>query len=238
MSLNSETATAVGNAEFISQIVEYNNVKVTKHIATNNADAEQSNLDDKSSVNATNTVAMVNRELPPPVRRGKDISKFSDDALKTILQRYDFYDITEGSAFNKAEIVTEQARRMSGEHNGEVLFEQIVRLALESPDRLTTYKQIWALFEPDDPWQHHVSLARVMAALGLCIEYCVRNNLPIMTVMCVRTIDRKLDDRAVCNIYNSVLALDQRIDESPDAFVRQQTFLCRAFINNIAATRH
>ena len=81
---------------------------------------------------------------------------------------------------------------------------------------------ILALNPPELAQPCHKTLRVVADSLYRVIHYCVTNDLPILTVLVVRSNNRKLSGDAVKNIYNECRDLGVDVGLDPDAFVQTQ----------------
>ena len=62
----------------------------------------------------------------------------------------------------------------------------------------------------------------VTNALARVLAYCVTHGMPIITVLVVRTSERRLSELAVQNIFREANELGVQTGPDPDAFVNAQ----------------
>jgi hypothetical protein len=156
------------------------------------------------------------------------ISDLSDGDLERFEANYRRLNRTEGGIYSLREILLEKKRRKPSPFGVREVAAKIIELAAESRDGLLTYGDIWNAFRPGIPWEGHHSQKIVADSLGRVIHYCIANRLPILTVLVVRSNNRRLTDDAIRNIANECRELG--IDTGPDshAFVDTQIELSRA----------
>jgi hypothetical protein len=158
------------------------------------------------------------------------ISDLSDDELDRFEAAYRRANKTEGGKYSLSEILLEKKRRKPSAFGVRDVAAKIVELAAASDDGFVTYGDIWNAFRPDTPWEGHKTLRIVADSLGRVIYYCVRNRLPILTVLVVRASNRKLSSKAVENIYRECRELGVEVGLDPKAFVENQIRLSRVVI--------
>jgi hypothetical protein len=99
---------------------------------------------------------------------------------------------------------------------------KILELSRQSNDGFLTYEELWWSFLPDFSWSGNSSQKFVTQSLFRVIGYCVRYQLPIITVLVVRATDRRLSAEAVQNIYQKCKELGVETGPHPEAFVSDQ----------------
>jgi hypothetical protein len=160
-----------------------------------------------------------------------EIGLLSDRQIADVVRRYREKGLTEGGPWSLAELLMEQRRRIRSELPTVGVARKIVELSSKSPDGLTTYKDIWSAFRPGEAWIGNKSQQTVASALARVVAYCVRNGLPILTVLVVQSASRRLSPEAVANIYNEARELGVPAGLDAGAFIEDQ----RARAREIAA---
>ncbi len=127
------------------------------------------------------------------------ISDLSDKELDRFEASYRRENKTKGGRFSLSEILLEKKRRKPSPFGVREVAAKIIELAALSNDGLVTYGDIWNAFRPNVPWEAHKTLRIVSDSLSRVIYYCVINRLPILTVLVVRSSNRKLSSKAVEN---------------------------------------
>jgi hypothetical protein len=137
---------------------------------------------------------------------------------------------TEGGIYSLSEVLLEQMRRKLGIFGGREGAAKIIEMAGRSADGFVTYLELWKAFRPDVTWEAYKSLRPISDSLDRVIHYCVTNRLPILTVLVVRTDNRRLSSQAVKNIFNSCRELGVDVGFDPKEFVDKQIELSRAVV--------
>ncbi|WP_300974480.1 hypothetical protein [Sphingomonas sp. LHG3406-1] len=155
------------------------------------------------------------------------IESLKDSQISHVIRRYRERGLSEGGTFTLAELLMEQRRRLKSDLPTVGLAAKIVELARSSNDGLVTYKELWEAFRPGEQWVGNKSQQIMGNALARVVEYCVRHNLPVLTVLVVQSGSRKLDPKAVANIYNDARELG--VDTGPDmeAFIARERVRAR-----------
>lgn len=151
-----------------------------------------------------------------------DIQTLTDRQIADIIRRYREKGLTEGGPWSLAQLLMEQRRRIKSDLPTVEVAKKIIEFASASVDGLTTYKDIWTAFRPGEDWIGNKSQQVVANALARVVEYCVRNGLPILTVLVVQSGNRKLDPKAVANIYNEARELGVSTGSDISAFIENQ----------------
>src|ERR1700687_4789613 len=150
------------------------------------------------------------------------IDDLTNDQLKTLAENYRRKNRTEGGKYSRKEVLLEQRRRSPSPFGTREVAAKIVELARESNDGFLTYGELWRSFRPDLPWSGHGTQQIVAQSLFRVIGYCVRHQLPIITVLVVRGTSRRLSAEAIQNIYNECKELGVETGPHPEAFVNDQ----------------
>jgi len=156
------------------------------------------------------------------------IGNLTDDQLERFAANYRRCNQTEGGKYSLREILLEQRRRTPSPFGTREVAAKIIELARQSNDGFITYGELRHSFRPDSPWSGHGTQQIVAQSLFRVIGYCVRNKLPIVTVLVVRGSNRKLSAEAVQNIYNECKELGLETGLNADAFVKDQIKMARA----------
>ena len=123
------------------------------------------------------------------------------------------------SKYSLEDILDELRRRHS-------MFGQVYRTVFDqlrvAPDHLITYRHVWDLFYPGQPWVWRKSDKAVKKILDELIRYCVLYSLPIITGRVVRRDQPRPDNKATENIYSRCQQLHVPVGPSPEQFVAQQ----------------
>ncbi len=150
------------------------------------------------------------------------IRDLSDKELENFIRNYRKAGKTEGGIYTLAELLMEQLRRSGSVFSGKIVATKILTLAQSSDDNLTTYHDLWNDLYPDREWIGHNSKRIIKDDLDLAIHYCVKNKLPIVTVLVVPKIKRRLTEKAINNIYNRCRELGVQTGLIATEFVDQQ----------------
>src|SRR2546421_11576324 len=114
------------------------------------------------------------------------IENLTDDQLESFAANYRRSKRTEGGLYSLSEILLEQHRRSPSPFGTREVAAKILELARQSDDGFLTYGELWRSFCPDSPWSGHGTQQTIAQSLYRVIGYCVRNQLPIITVLVVR----------------------------------------------------
>ena len=150
------------------------------------------------------------------------IESLTDRQVSLMISRYEERELIEGGRYSLAELKMEQLRRVQSPLPYVEVARTIVELATKSDDGLITYRDIWDAFRPGEPWRWPVSNNTVNPSLQRVVEYCVRNSLPILTVLVVQEGKRKLSPEAVQNIFNEARALGVDVGHDAVAFIDRE----------------
>jgi hypothetical protein len=134
------------------------------------------------------------------------IENLTDDQLENFAANYRRHKRTEGGKYSLSEILLEQRRRSPSPFGTREVAARILDLARQSRDGFITYGELWRSFRPDSPWSGHGTQQIVAQSLFRVIGYCVRHHLPIVTVLVVRSSNRRLSAEAVQNVYEECKA--------------------------------
>lgn len=158
------------------------------------------------------------------------IEDLNPDQIASIIRRYRERGLTEGGNWSLADLLMEQRRRIKSDLPPVEVARKIIEQASASTDGLTTYKDIWSAFRPGEDWIGNKSQQIVANGLARVVEYCVRNGLPILTVLVVQSGGRKLDPKAIANIYNDARELGLPVTGDMQAFIDDQREKARAVV--------
>src|ERR1700675_1560273 len=120
------------------------------------------------------------------------IESLTDDQLENFAANYRRNKRTQGGKYSLSEILLEQRRRSPSPFGTREVAAKILELARQSNDGFLTYGELWRSFRPDSPWSGHGTQQIVAQSLFRVIGYCVRHQLPIITVLVVRGTSRRL----------------------------------------------
>ncbi|QQS14071.1 MAG: hypothetical protein IPK81_07780 [Rhodospirillales bacterium] len=150
------------------------------------------------------------------------ISDLTDDQLENLHNNYRRMDRTGGGKYSLAEVLLERRRRLPSPFDTREVAQRIIELSKKSEDNLLTYGQLWASFRPNTPWQGRHSQQVMSNTLERVISYCIRNELPILTVLVVQSAARQLSPEAVARICRECTELG--VDTGVDAlsFINDQ----------------
>jgi hypothetical protein len=151
-----------------------------------------------------------------------DVQSLTDRQIADVIRRYREKGLTEGGPWSLAELLMEQRRRIKSDLPTVAVAKKIIELASASADGLTTYKEIWTAFRPGEDWVGNKSQQIVANALARVVEYCVRTGLPILTVLVVQSAGRRLDPKAVANIYNEARELGVTTGADIPSFIENE----------------
>lgn len=151
------------------------------------------------------------------------IEKLTDRQIASIIERYRKLEKAEGGPYSLVQLITEQRSRIRSPFPVVEVARTILEMSRKSRDGLVTYKQIWSRFRPSEEWKGHASQRPVRDSLYRVIDFCAVHELPIITVLVVRTATRKLSDDAIHNIFNECRELGLNVGNDPCEFVRRET---------------
>jgi hypothetical protein len=166
----------------------------------------------------------------------KDIREVPDDGLEAAIKRYRERGLTVGGPFSLAELLLEQKRRSKSEFYGRTVVEAIMYAARGSESCYTTYRDLHEQLYPGEPWKGNYSRSLMMQALDKAIHYCVGTKLPILSVLVVRSDDRKLSEQAIQNIYNECKEMGLDVGLEPEKFVSEQIALSKEWVRETSAS--
>ena len=158
------------------------------------------------------------------------ISDLTEHQLNVLEANYRRAQKTEGGKYSLSEVLLEKKRRKPSLFSVRDVAAKIVEGAGLSNDGFVTYLEIWKAFRPNVPWEGHKSLRVMSDTLDRVIYYCVKNHLPILTVLVVRTDNRMLSSQAVEGIFKSCRELGVDVGFDPKQFVDNQIELSRTFL--------
>jgi hypothetical protein len=155
------------------------------------------------------------------------ITDLTDQELDQFERNYRRQNRSEGGIYTLSEVLLEKKRRRPSPFGVREVAAKIVELAAQSHDGLLTYGDIWHAFRPNVPWEGNYSQKIVADCLNRVIHYCVTNRLPILTVLVVRSNNRRLTLDAIENIVLECkeLGIETGLDSS--AFIQEQIALSR-----------
>lgn len=151
------------------------------------------------------------------------IANLDDRGLKAMIANYEKRGVTEGGKYSLAECLLERMRRKESPIPHVELARAILRRAKESGDGRVTYLDLWKEFRPGVEWKGNASIRDVGQSLSRVIEYCVRNGLPLITVLVVQTGSRRLAPSAIQAIYDDARKLGVNVGAVPGEFVEKET---------------
>ncbi len=166
----------------------------------------------------------------------KDIREVPDDGLDAAIKRYRERGLTVGGPFSLAELLLEQKRRSKSEFDGRTVVEAIINAARGSESCYTTYRELQEQLYPGESWKGNYSRSLMMQALDKAIHYCVGTKLPILSVLVVRSDDRKLSEQAIQNIYNECKEMGLDVGLEPEKFVSEQIALSKEWVRGMSAS--
>lgn len=123
------------------------------------------------------------------------IESLDERGLKAMIANYEAKNLAEGGKYTLAECLLERMRRLESPIPHVELAKSIIRRARQSADGRVTYLELWNEFRPGIPWKGNASIREVGQSLSRVIEYCIRHNLPLITVLVVQTGSRQLHPR-------------------------------------------
>jgi hypothetical protein len=147
------------------------------------------------------------------------VQNLTDKQLVTMIRNYRNRGVSEGGRWPLSDLLLEERRRKPSAFPPRDVVSTILTLSQQSPDGLVTYLDIWRSFLPERKWEANNSRRIIADALFRALAYCVDNDLPIITVLVVRTQDRKLSSEAVENICEESRELGINVGPDPVAFV-------------------
>lgn len=151
-----------------------------------------------------------------------DISSLSDKQLANLENNYFAKGVETGDLYSLAEVRIEKLRRMPTTLDTVAVARTIVGLSKASDDNLTTYGELWKHLNPGQPWKGNATQQLVTNALARVLAYCVTHGMPIITVLVVRTGERRLSELAIQNIFREAQGLGVQTGPDADAFVFAQ----------------
>ncbi len=150
------------------------------------------------------------------------IEELSDEQLNTLEVNYRRKNQFEGGKYSLAEVLLEKRRRLPSPFGAREVAAKILELSAKSDDGLITYVDLWNALRPTERWKGHGSLKILSNALSRTIEYCVKNRMPILTVLVVRGAQRRLSQEAVERIYAECKDLGIDVGLDPTAFLKRE----------------
>ena len=159
-----------------------------------------------------------------------ELGSWDVDKIKRMIANYEGKGATEGGIFPLSKLHLELRRRIKSDISPVELAHSIVARAAAASDGLVTYKELWTEFRPGKEWVGNKSQQIMGNALSRVVGYCVRNGLPILTALVVKTGSRTLDPAAVANICNEARTLGVTIGPEPDRFIDRQRELARSVV--------
>ena len=150
------------------------------------------------------------------------LHQITDSQLRDNIRRYKEAGNETGGHYSLAQLLVEEKRRKPSPFPVVAMARKIIELSQASEDGQTTYLELWRAFRPGVEWQGHGSQAAMGNALAQVVAYCVRHSLPIITVLVVQTSSRKLDRKAVENIYEECRTLGLDAGSDPCVFIQKQ----------------
>jgi hypothetical protein len=151
------------------------------------------------------------------------VESLNDRGLNAMIANYEKLGVSEGGKYSLAECLLERMRRRESPIPHVELARRIVDRARQSADGRVTYLELWNDFRPQQEWKGNASLRELGQSLSRVIEYCVRNRLPLITVLVVQTGSRRLAPSAVQNIYDDARKLGVDVGHDAAAFVELET---------------
>lgn len=167
---------------------------------------------------------------PKGILRSMAIEDLTNEQLKTLEENYVRANKTEGGKYSLYEVRVERRRRSPSPFETRQVAQKIIEMARNAPDGLVTYGAIWKAFRPNEKWVGHNPRSIMSNTLGRVISYCVRNRLPILTVLVVQASTKRLSPEAIKNICEECQSLGVDIGPDRQTFVDQQAAAARALI--------
>jgi hypothetical protein len=147
------------------------------------------------------------------------LEELTDREIENFVKSYEREAKTEGGIYSLAELRVEKLRRLpSARPPGEVT-RFVIKNASKSPSGTITYNELWNFLSPGVPWKGNHSIKIVGSTLGAAIAYCIKNKLPLVSTLVVRTGSRTLSDRAIEAIYNDAKAYGLNVGLDAKEFV-------------------
>lgn len=156
------------------------------------------------------------------------IERLTEGQLSALEENYLRAKRTEGGIYSLSQVRLEKLRRNPSPFDIREVASRIIELARNSSDGLLTYGELWTSFRPNERWEGHKTLSIMSKTLGRVISYCVRNKLPILTVLVVQAANRQLSAAAIENIYNECRGLGVDAGSDSQAFVHRQVSEARS----------
>jgi hypothetical protein len=150
------------------------------------------------------------------------IEELSDQQLNALEVNYRTRNRTEGGKYSLADVLLEKRRRLPSPFGPREVAAKILELSANSSDGLITYGDLWNALKPGQPWTGHASLTILSNSLSRTIEYCVKNRMPVFTVLVVRGAQRKLSHEAIERIYSECKELGIDVGPDPAVFVKRE----------------
>jgi hypothetical protein len=169
-------------------------------------------------------------QLRAELERRESLRSQTKSGIESLIKNYLDKGRTEGGRWTLHEAQRELQRREGTNYSGLDATRNIIKLAQQSEDGLTTYMEVWREFYPDQDWTGHGTQQQAKAILAAAISYCVDHQLPIVTTAVVSKGDRQASELAKKNIYKEVEKLG--VDTGPDveAFYEEQLRLTQEIV--------
>jgi hypothetical protein len=158
------------------------------------------------------------------------VTDLSDEELERVKKRYLAAHKQEGGPFTLRDVLLEQLRRKPSAFGVVETARKIIELAAQSRDGFVAYGDLWKAFCPGVQWKANYSRRVVADALYRVIYYCVRNKLPILTVLVVKGDTRSLSEQAIHNIYDECKVLGVDVGLNPLEFVERESVCARGLV--------
>lgn len=137
-----------------------------------------------------------------------------------------------GGIWPLSDLRLEQSRRSSTELSPPELIEVILRGSSAAKDKQISYKEVWAAFRPNDPWQAHNSQKQVTNGLYRLGSYCVDTGLPMLSVLVVPSLTRVLTAEAAKNIWAFAASLGVETGPDPRAYVEREAIKAQSLMES------
>ena len=135
--------------------------------------------------------------------------------------------------FTLREILLEKWRPKPDPFGVSAVLEKIFELSRKSSDGLLTYLDIWRELSRNESWKGNKPRRTVSHGLSRVLQYCVINNLPILTTLVVPSLGRKLTRQAILSIYNECLDLGVEVGPDPEAFIAREARRARMYVSGL-----
>ena len=163
------------------------------------------------------------------VEETMSIQNLSDKQIENLINNYRARGLAEGGKYSLSEARLEQQRRIATDVPIDQIFSRILELSRESADGLMTYGELWDSIYPNRGWKGNYALAIMANILGKVIGYCIDHGFPIVTTLVVRQSPRRLDQRAVDNIFSEVKELGSDVGaQSAESFCEKEAAASKA----------